>query len=67
MKFLLYDNAKIALVSNTSAIHESMAYDLNRAYSSLEVEESEIPKGYKVFKNNLYHLEVQHNLNQNIN
>jgi len=58
--YLLFENAKIALIANTSAIHESMAYDLNGGYSSAKVAKSEIPRDYEVFDKNLYHLEVLH-------
>ena len=57
--YLIFETAKIALIANESAIHESMAYELNGgSYSSRKVEKSHIPRGYEVFDRNLYHLEV---------
>ena len=58
--YLLFENSRIALVADTSQCHESMAFNLNRGYSSAKVEKSEIPKDYEVFDKNLYHLEVLH-------
>jgi len=59
--YLLYTNSSIALKSNESAKHESLAYDLNDAYPSSVVAEDQIPTDYDIFRpGNLYHLEVLH-------
>ena len=59
--FLLYTNCGIALQSNESAKHESLAYDINDGYPSAVVTEEEIPSCYDIFRQgNLYHLEVLH-------
>ena len=59
--FLLFSNAKIALIAHTSQHHESMAFDLNQGYSSAKVSRDQVPDDYEVFESNLYHLEVMHN------
>ena len=60
--FLLFSNAKIALVAETSQHHESMAFDLNQGYSSAKVSRDQVPSDYDIFREgNLYQLEVMHN------
>ena len=60
--FLLFSNAKIALIADTSQHHESMAYDLNQGYSSAKVSRDQVPTDYDIFREgNLYQLEVMHN------